>query len=158
MDAAGYLVHRLASDVELQRELRNRPDLIRGFVEECLRRDAPVHLFFRTVTAEVTVGDQAFVPGDQVLLLFAGANRDPDQFEDPDDFRIDRSPNRHLAFGAGIHYCVGAQLARMELRLLTEALLDLSALTLDEEPTYAPLTAGGHFCGPSRLVVRVAPA
>jgi cytochrome P450 len=158
MDAAGYLVHRLASDPALQQALRAQPDLVRGFVEECLRRDAPVHAFFRTVTADVVVGGHAFVPGDQVLLLFAGANRDPDQFEDPDDFRIDRTPNRHLAFGAGIHYCVGAQLARIELRLLTEALLDLPGLTLEEAPTYEPLTAGGHFCGPSRVVVRVAPA
>jgi cytochrome P450 len=102
----------------------------------------------------VIVGGHAFVPGDQVLLLFAGANRDPDQFEDPDEFRMDRSPNRHLAFGAGIHYCVGAQLARIELRLLTEALLDLPGLVLAEEPTYGPFTAGGHFCGPSRVVVR----
>ena len=155
MNAAGYLVHRLASDPDLQQRLRAEPDLVRGFVEECLRRDAPVHSFFRTVTSEVAIGDQVLVPGDRVLLLFASANRDPEKFDEPECFPLDRSPNRHIAFGSGIHYCVGAQLARLELRLLSEALLDLPGLTLEEEPTFAALTAGGHFAGPSRVTVRI---
>jgi cytochrome P450 len=154
MNATGYLVHRLASDQSLQQELRAEPERVRGFVEECLRRDAPVHAFFRTVTADVVVGGQLLVPGDRVLLIFAAANRDPDQFAEPDAFLIDRVPNRHLSFGAGIHYCVGAQLARLELRLLTEALLAAPGLRTDEQPVFAPLTAGGHFCGPIRVIVR----
>ncbi len=150
MNAAGALVCRLASDVDLQQRLRAEPRLVPGFVEESLRLDSPVHLFFRTVTTEVEIDGQALAPGDRVLVIYASANHDEAKFDDARSFRLDRSPNRHLAFGSGIHYCVGAQLARLELRVLTEELLARPGLALAEPPTFAGFTAGGHFAGPTR--------
>jgi unspecific monooxygenase len=91
------------------------PDQVRSCVEEMLRFDSALQLFERTATAPVTVGDVTVEPGQRVAALLGAANRDPAVFDDPDEFRPDRDPNPHLAFGAGVHFCVGAPLARMEL-------------------------------------------
>ena len=84
-------------------------------VEEMLRFDSALQLFERTATEAVTVGDALVEPGQRVAVLLGAANRDPAVFADPDTFRPARDPNPHLAFGAGLHFCVGAPLARMEL-------------------------------------------
>lgn len=84
-------------------------------VEEMLRHDSPLHLFERTATAPTSIGDVALAPGDKIAALLGAANRDPALFTDPDVFDPTRDPNPHLAFGAGIHFCVGAPLARLEL-------------------------------------------
>ena len=84
-------------------------------VEEMLRFDSALQLFERTATEPVTVGDVTVQPGQKIAALLGAANRDPAVFEDADTFRPDRDPNPHLAFGAGVHFCVGAPLARMEL-------------------------------------------
>ena len=88
-------------------------------VEEMLRFDSALQLFVRTATEDVTVGegDDAVVveEGQKIAALLGAANRDPAVFEDPDTFRVDRDPNPHLAFGVGVHFCLGAPLARMEL-------------------------------------------
>ena len=91
------------------------PDQVPSCVEEMLRFDSALQLFERTATAPVTVGDVTVEPGQRVAALLGAANRDPAVFDDPDEFRPDREPNPHLAFGAGVHFCVGAPLARMEL-------------------------------------------
>ena len=94
-------------------------------VEEMLRFDSALQLFERTATADVEVGDVVVRAGEKVAVLLGAANRDPWVFEEPDSFVADRDPNPHLAFGLGVHFCLGAPLARMELaesmRLLVSA-------------------------------------
>ncbi len=99
----------------LRQGRRPDPSQVASCVEEMLRFDSALQLFERTATAPVRVGDLTLEPGQKVAALLGAGNRDPAVFEDPDTFRPDRNPNPHLAFGAGLHFCVGAPLARMEL-------------------------------------------
>ena len=99
----------------LRAGVRPTPAQVPACVEEMLRFDSALQLFERTATETVTVGDVTLEPGQQIAALLGAANRDPAVFADPDTFRPDRDPNPHLAFGAGVHFCVGAPLARMEL-------------------------------------------
>ncbi|WP_323097728.1 cytochrome P450 [Intrasporangium sp. YIM S08009] len=92
-------------------------------VEEMLRHDSPLHLFERTATADVELHGVTIREGQKVAALLGAANRDPAVFADPDRFDASRDPNPHLAFGAGIHFCLGAPLARMELQISVRALL-----------------------------------
>jgi cytochrome P450 len=103
--------------------LREDPSLIPSAVEEVLRYANPLHYFRRTATRDTTLGGKAIREGDKVVLYYTSANRDEDVFADPDRFDIRRSPNPHLAFGFGEHFCVGAKLARMEARILLEEML-----------------------------------
>ncbi len=104
-------------------------------VEEMLRFDPALQLFERTATEPVTVGEVTLEPGQRIAALLGAANRDPAVFEDPDVFRPGRDPNPHLAFGAGLHFCVGAPLARMELvESLGLLLRELPDLQLVGEP------------------------
>lgn len=91
-------------------------------VEEMLRHDSPLHLFERTATAPVEVQGVRLEPGQRVAALLGAANRDPAVFADPDRFDPTRDPNNHLAFGLGIHFCIGAPLARLELQIATREL------------------------------------
>ena len=88
-----------------------------------LRHDSPLHLFERTATRDVTVGEITVAEGQKIAALLGAANRDPAVFDAPDEFRPDRDPNPHLAFGAGIHFCIGAPLARLEMQISVAALL-----------------------------------
>ena len=97
--------------------LRASPHLIDSTVEECLRYEAPVQLGNRTVTETTRIGDQDFAAGSVLTLAIGAANRDPAVFDAPDVFDITRSPNPHLAFGAGIHTCAGLAVARLEARI-----------------------------------------
>ncbi len=99
------------------------PSLMPSAVEEILRWEPPIHHFRRTATADLELGGQPIAKGDKVLMWYAGANRDPDVFADPHRFLIDRSPNPQLSFGIGEHFCLGANLARLSLRLLFTELL-----------------------------------
>jgi unspecific monooxygenase len=99
----------------LRAGVRPTPAQVPACVEEMLRFDSALQLFERTATETVTVGDVTLEPGQRIAALLGAANRDPAVFADPDTFRPDRDPNPHLAFGAGVHFCVGAPLARMEL-------------------------------------------
>jgi cytochrome P450 len=96
------------------RRLRGRPDMIGSAVEECLRYDGPVQRLGRTPSEDVTMGGQTIPKGAIVMLFIGAADRDPAHFADPDRFDIGRTDNRHLAFGLGIHFCLGAPLARVE--------------------------------------------
>jgi cytochrome P450 family 142 subfamily A polypeptide 1 len=87
-------------------------------VEEVIRWVTPLNNMFRRVLSDDHIGDQPVAEGDRVLLAYPSANRDEDVFDDPFRFDIHRDPNPHLAFGQGTHFCVGANLARLELRLL----------------------------------------
>ena len=94
--------------------LREHPELIPAAIEEQLRFVSPVQGFYRTATRDYTVGAQTIPAGARVLSLFAAANRDPRRFDDPDTFDLNRNPSDHLAFGGGIHYCLGTPLSRLE--------------------------------------------
>jgi cytochrome P450 len=98
-------------------------DLLDTAVEEFLRAYSPVTMA-RHVVAATEIAGQAVCPGDKVLLTFPAANRDPAHFDRADEVLIDRQRNRHMAFGAGIHRCLGSNLARMELRVALERWLD----------------------------------
>jgi cytochrome P450 family 142 subfamily A polypeptide 1 len=98
------------------------PGLIRGAVEEMVRLVSPVHCFSRTVTRDTELRGRALKEGQRVLLLYPSANRDEDVFPDADAFRVERNPH-HLGFGIGSHYCMGANLARMEMRVVFEEIL-----------------------------------
>jgi pimeloyl-[acyl-carrier protein] synthase len=99
------------------------PSLAASAVEELLRYDSPVQLTARHVLADLEVGGRRLREGETVLAVLGAANRDPAQFPDPDRLDLSRSPNRHLAFGSGIHFCLGAPLARMEAEIALTALL-----------------------------------
>jgi len=92
-------------------------------VEEFVRWVTPVHNFTRTATRDVELHGQTIREGQQVILMYAGANRDPSHFEDPNTFNVTRSPNNHLSFGFGTHFCLGASLARLEIKTFFERLV-----------------------------------
>jgi cytochrome P450 len=103
--------------------LRQDPALVPTAIEEILRYDSPVQLTSRIATEEVEIGDRVIPAGRAVLVAIGGANRDPEVFEQPDEFRIDRpDPGRHLSFSLGLHHCLGAALARLEGRIAIEEL------------------------------------
>ncbi|WP_040857464.1 cytochrome P450 [Nocardia niigatensis] len=140
------------------RRLRADPDLAGVAVDEVLRYDAPVHLTTRTARAEITVGERTFAPGDAVIVLLGSANRDPEAFPDADRFDLGRylpgrNTERHLSFGLGLHYCLGAPLARMEMQTVLHALgVRVTELSLLAEPPYRPNVV---VRGMSELCVRV---
>ena len=103
--------------------LRRDPELLPDAVEEILRWVSPISHFARTATADYELRGAKIRAGDQVALYFASANRDEDVFDEPFAFRVDRRPNPHLAFGFGEHFCMGAQLARVELEVIFSHLL-----------------------------------
>lgn len=108
---------------EQWRRLQERPELIGSAVEEILRWVSPVVGFRRTPTCPASVGDQAVDRGDKLVVYYPSANRDEDVFENPQVFDIGREHNPHVAFGgSGVHFCVGAHLARLELRVMFETL------------------------------------
>jgi unspecific monooxygenase len=132
--------------------LRGNPSLAESAIEEMLRYDAPLHLFHRFAYEDMEIGGQPVARGARVGLLYGSANRDPEMFDAPDTFDIGRSPNRHLAFGAATHFCLGAPLARLELRTLFTVLLrGTRRIELCEEPQYRP---GLVFRGLKRLMIR----
>ena len=105
-------------------KLRANRDLLPEAVDEILRWVSPISHFTRVATSDVEVHGVTIPAGEQVALYFASANRDEDVFEDPFEFRVDRKPNPHLAFGFGEHFCMGAHLARVEIEVVYEHLLD----------------------------------
>ena len=98
------------------------PRSLPGAVEELIRWVTPLNNFFRTATRDVRIADTEVHAGDRVILLYPSANRDEAVFDDPYTFDIRRNPNPHVAFGFGTHFCLGASLARLELRMLFEQL------------------------------------
>ena len=120
--------------------LRAEPQLVRTAIEELLRYDGPVHLTARTAIEDAEIGGVTIAQGEMAMVLLGAADRDPAQFANPESLDIARDPNRHLAFSAGGHFCVGATLARVEGQIAFEGLLSrLPRLALaDEDPDYRP--------------------
>jgi cytochrome P450 len=115
--------YQLAAHPDLQARLRFEPELVPGAMEEILRFDAPVQGDIRTLTRDVELHGEAMRAGDVVMVLFGSANRDPAAFDDPDTLDIARTPNPHLTFAQGVHFCLGAPLVRLEHRIGVETLL-----------------------------------
>jgi cytochrome P450 len=138
----------LARTPGAQARLRAEPDLIPAAAEEFLRTLSPVQGMARTCIAAAEVGGQEIKAGERVVLLFGAGNRDPDAFAGPDEIRFDRRKNRHLAFGAGIHRCLGSNLGRRELVVGLEELLRAV-------PTFAAEDRSEPWHGVGPLTLRI---
>ena len=119
--AGGLLA--LAQHLDQYRRVRADPALLSGAVEEMVRWTTPSPSKRRTATCDTTLGGQSITAGQKVLVWEGSANRDELAFDHADEFDVGRKPNPHLGFGQGVHYCLGANLARLELRVLFEELL-----------------------------------
>jgi len=137
--------------------LRATPDLKPSAIEEVLRYRSPVQWMFRATRRDVEVHGQMIPAGKLVLPIIGAANRDPRQFRDPGRFDIARDPNPHIAFGHGIHFCLGAPLSRLEAKIALPDLLErLQGLELASREPWEPRQAL-HVHGPARLPVRFEP-
>ncbi|MEC8574113.1 MAG: cytochrome P450, partial [Pseudomonadota bacterium] len=129
------------------------PEGIEGLVEEILRYDPPLHMFTRYAYEEVEMFGHTFKRGDEVALMLAAANRDPELLEDPERFDPTRPPKVNQSFGGGLHFCVGAPLARMEMQIALPILFERCPnLKLAAAPEYNNTY---HFHGLTRLMVEV---
>lgn len=157
----GSVMLELCANPELQARVRADRSLIRGVVEEVLRLEAPVPLMFRTARQDVEIDGQRIKEGDKICLIFGAAGRDPAVFEHADQFDLDRPHCRHLTFGAGVHRCIGSNLARLQIRVAIEQLVTrLGEFRIPEGgtvgyssrqsrgPSSIPLefTGAGHLC------------
>jgi cytochrome P450 family 144 len=132
----GSAIRILAQDQTLQQRLRHQPTLISNYIEEVVRLESPFKGHYRVVLNETQLGDVLLPKNARVYLLWAAANRDPSVFEQPDQLNIDRGiPTEHLGFGHGIHFCVGARLARLETRIILQELLQRTT-TFIIDPQY----------------------
>ena len=132
----------LLRNPDQMRTLRDDPSLIPTAVEELLRYDGPVQGTGRVATEPMEIDGRAIEPGQAVLCMLAAANRDPAQFGRPDELNLRRHPNEHLAFGDGIHFCLGAPLARAEGQIAFQAMLERLA---DPRLETEDLRWGGTF-------------
>ena len=121
--AMSFAFHYLATHLDERDRLIADPDLRPRAVEEFLRYSGSIHGIPRTVTREVELSGHSFCPGESVIVNYASANRDPDQFPDADRCILDRRENRHLGFGAGVHRCLGSNLARLEFQVGIERVM-----------------------------------
>jgi cytochrome P450 len=132
-------VNALLSHPDQLQKLKKNPSLINSAVEEILRFDTSVPFFFRIAKQDLRIGGKDITVGSVIALGLAAANHDPEKFEEPEVFDITRTPNEHLGFGSGIHFCVGAVLARMELTIcLTTLLRRLPNLCFDPDKQAIP--------------------
>jgi cytochrome P450 len=156
--ALSTLIYQVFSNDAVRDQVASDPARVVPIaVEEALRLCPPFFGFFRRATTSTAVGGVEIPEGSDVYLGWASANRDPQVFGDPDEFRLDRGRNRHLTFGSGIHTCPGAPLARLELRIVLEELLRRAPdLTVElSDPGYA--FSGGDYVHMPTLPVRFTP-
>jgi cytochrome P450 len=121
--SVGILANYLANRPQLQQQLRERPADLPAAIDEILRIQAPLISNRRVTTRPVELGGRKLAAGERLTLIWASANRDEAVFGDPDEFRLDRDPAENLLWGAGVHVCPGAPLAKLELRVIMEELL-----------------------------------
>jgi len=139
VNAIGNALYCFASYPEQWELLVQDPSLAKNAFEEVLRFESPVHSFFRTVNVDITISGTELKEGDKILLCMAAANRDPRKWQNPDVFDIRRDTTGHLAFGVGIHVCVGQSIARLEaISLLTELAKRVARIELRGEAEFEP--------------------
>lgn len=142
----------LAENPDQFAKVKADPSLISGLIEESIRWVTPVKHFMRTATDDAELAGKKIAKGDWLFLSYPSGNRDETVFDDPFSFKVDRTPNKHIAFGYGAHICLGQHLARMEMRVLWEELLArLDSVELDGTPTR--MTAN-FVCGPKSVPIR----
>jgi cytochrome P450 len=154
MNLIGNGTKALLEHPDQLRRLTADPTMVPVAVEELLRFDGPVHLTARIATEPLTVGGRSFATGDQVIALLAAANRDPARYDRPDELDVGRTDNQHLTFSHGIHYCLGAALARIEGQVVLGSLIQrFPEMELETDP----LVYRDHFIlrGLRELRVRV---
>ena len=149
------LMLHLATHPDQRRALVENPDLIPNAVEELLRWESPVMTVARVTTEDTEIGGCPVGKGQQVLVMLGAANADPDSLEDADVVRFDRDVNRHIAFGKGIHRCLGSHLARLELRIalprVTRASPTTGCLPASSRSS-TPRSGRSRACPPARVL------
>ncbi|MBI1199024.1 MAG: cytochrome P450 [Phenylobacterium sp.] len=134
------------------RAVKDDPSLIKGLIEESIRWETPVKHFMRTATEDTELAGRKIAKGDWLFLSYPSGNRDEAVFDDPFEFDVARTPNKHVAFGYGAHVCLGQHLARMEMRILWEELLPrLESVELDGQPKRMEAS---FVCGPKSVPIR----
>ncbi|HWA63043.1 MAG TPA: cytochrome P450 [Caulobacteraceae bacterium] len=142
----------LAENPDQFAKVKADPSKIPGLVEESIRWVTPVKHFMRSATADAEIAGQKIAKGDWIMLCYPSGNRDEAAFTDPFKFDVERSPNKHVAFGYGAHVCLGQHLARMEMRILWEELFArLDSLELDGTPKNME---ANFVCGPKSVPIR----
>ena len=152
--AVGILAHYLAQRIGLQESLRARPSLLPIAIDEILRIHGPLVANRRVATRPLEIGGRRIAAGERISLLWISANRDAAAFGDADAFRLDRDPAQNLLYGAGIHVCPGAPLARMELRMVMEELLGRTA-RIEPVPGRPPANATYPASGSASLPLSI---
>lgn len=157
IDVLGSGMHALLQYPDARAKLREVPAAMPTAIQEMFRFESPLPFFHRYLTEEKVIAGESLPKGAKIGLLYGAANRDPEQFEAPDRFNIERTPNRHLAFGGGAHFCLGNHLARLDMEIIFSTLLQRtrSIELLDERPAYK---RGLSVRGPRRLNIRLIPA
>jgi cytochrome P450 len=146
----------LAKDPEQFARIKADRSLLPGLIEEAIRWTTPVQHFMRTAAEDCEIGGQRIAKDDWLMLCYVSGNHDERVFPDPDRFDASRGPNRHVAFGAGVHQCLGLHLARLEMRILFDELLDrIDSVELAGTPQRASSTFVG---GPKTLPIRFVPS
>jgi cytochrome P450 len=156
IDVLGSGLHALLRFPDQQERLRHDPTLIRTAVPEMFRYESPLPFFHRYAAEDVEFAGKHYPRGTKFGLLYGSANRDPAQFDRADQFDVGRSPNRHLAFGGGAHFCLGNHLARLDMEIVFGTLLTrFPRIELLEEPLYK---RGLSVRGPRSLKVAIGAA
>lgn len=155
-DAISGGLHALIENPDQLSRLQAQPEFTGTAVEEMIRWSTPVKEFMRTATADTVVRGTPIAKGESVYLAYVSGNRDEEVFDDPHRFDVGRDPNKHLAFGYGVHFCLGAALARMEMNsLFTELLSRLDSIELAGTPELSATTfVGGLKHLPIRYSLR----
>lgn len=154
IDVLGSGMHALLRFPEQMARLRRDPALTQTAVQEMFRYESPLPFFHRHCIEDVEIGGRTFARGTKFGLLYGAANRDPKQFENADTFDIGRTPNRHLAFGGGVHFCLGNHLARLDMDIIFSTLLRRfpTIELVDAQPEYK---RGLSVRGPKRLQIAI---
>ena len=119
------------------KKLKDNPSLMPMAIDETIRWVTPVKNFFRTATEDCIINEKEIKKNDSIMLVYPSGNRDEEVFEDPFKFKVDRNPNRHLAFGFGAHLCLGKHLAKMEMEsLYNELFKRIEKIELNGEPSW----------------------
>ena len=144
----------LAERPQLLRQMQDNPEAINAFVEESIRWEVPVKHFMRSAVSDCEIGGQQIRAGDWLMLSYQSGNRDESVWADPFEFRMDREQNPQIAFGYGVHVCLGQHLARMEMRILWEELF--KRLKSVEMNGTGERTISNFVCGPKHVPIRFA--